>query len=72
MVLSFFVELDNSTERIRSQKELESWERKIRFYDEYQYASGRRYRVLVVTTRSTERLSHILAAAAELVRNPRR
>lgn len=70
--LSFVVELDNSTERIRSPKELDSWERKIRFYDEYQYASGRRFRVLVVATRSQERMKHILTASADLIRNPQR
>jgi len=70
--LSFVVELDNSTERIRSPRELESWERKIRLYDEYQYASGRRFRVLIVATRSHERMKHILSAAADLIRNPQR
>ncbi len=69
---SFFVELDNSTERIRSQKELDSWQRKIGLYDEYQNTSRARFRVLIVATRSAERLGNILAAAAELVRNPHR
>jgi hypothetical protein len=70
--LSFFVELDNSTERIRSQKDLDSWERKIRLYMSYQATCPRRFRVLVVTTRNTERLGNILSAVAELTRNPQR
>ena len=70
--LSFMVELDNSTERIRSDKDLDSWQRKIRLYDRLQDDCPKRFRVLVVTTRSMERLTHILAAAAELVRNSKR
>ena len=70
--LNFVVELDNGTERVRSQKDADSWERKIRLYDAYQDGAGHRFRVLVVSTRSRERLDHILDAAATLQRNPRR
>ena len=69
---SFHVELDNGTERIRSQKHIDSWERKIRLYDAYQDRCDGRFRVLVVTTRSRDRLHHILDAANALVRNPQR
>lgn len=68
----FHVELDNGTERIRSQKDIDSWERKIRLYDACQDRCDGRFRVLVVTTRSHDRLHHILDAANALVRNPQR
>ena len=69
---NFVVELDNGTERIRSQKDSDSWERKIRLYDAFQDGLEHRLRVLVVTTRSSDRLQHILDAAAELTKNPQR
>lgn len=69
---NFMVELDNGTERVRSHKDVESWERKIRLYDQHQDATETRFRVLVVTTRSRERLDRILEAAALIVRNPQR
>ena len=47
-------------------------ERKIRLYDQFQDTCPNRFRVLFVTTRSADRLDHILAAAGKLVRNPRR
>jgi hypothetical protein len=71
--LNFVVELDNSTETVRSEKDTESWNRKIRLYDELQERSfPRRFRVLIVTTRSPERLAHILDAARSGVRNQKR
>ena len=66
---NFVVELDNSTETVRSQRDADSWERKIRLYDQFQDVCERRFRVLVVTTRSQERLKHILDAAQALQRN---
>src|SRR5205823_14537684 len=69
---SFFVEIDNATERVRSDKDLDSWQRKIRLYEALQDRSADRFRVLVITTRSTERLRHILTAAGELAGNPHR
>ena len=69
---NFVVELDCGSERIRSTKEVDSLERKIRLYDQFQDTCPNRFRVLFVTTRSVERLDHILAAAGTLVRNPRR
>jgi len=70
--LNFFVELDNGTERVRSQKETESWERKIRLYDEFQDICSKRFRLLIVTTRSHDRVDRILSTARSLVRNGRR
>lgn len=69
---NYLVEVDNHTERIRSTKEAESWQRKIRLYEELQSASANRFRVLVITTRSGERLQAILALAAIMAKNPRR
>ena len=68
----FFIELDNGTQSIHSPRERESWERKIRFYEGYRDTTGNRFRVLVVSTHSQQRLAHILKAAAALARNPDR
>lgn len=71
--LRFFVELDNSTERVRSTADADSWQRKLRIYESLADRLGdKRFRVLVVTTRSRQRLTHILAVAASLASNPRR
>lgn len=69
---SFFTEIDAGSERIRSPKDLDSWERKIRLYDRLQDMTPKRFRVLIISTRSTERLDHILDAAATLATNPQR
>jgi hypothetical protein len=70
---NFLVELDNGTERVRSEKDIDSWQRKIRLYEELQDRNyPHRFRVLVVTTRSADRLRHILAVATEHTRNPSR
>ena len=71
--LNFLVELDNGTERVRSDKDTDSWQRKIRLYEQLQDANyPHRFRVLVVTTRSRERLDHILTMARAQAHNPRR
>ena len=64
------VELDNGTERVRSPKNTDSRQRKIRLYDQYQGGYRTRFRAFLVTTRSQQRLGYILDNAAELVRNP--
>jgi len=69
---NFVVEIDNGTERLRTQKDDESWQRKIRLYDQYQDQCAERFRVLIVTTSCSSRLQHILDTARQLVRNPRR
>lgn len=73
---NFVVELDNGTERIRSPQDIESIERKLRGYDLHQSSipsfDHGRFVVLFVTTRSSDRLTHILQAAARIMRNPKR
>lgn len=69
---NFVVELDNGSERVRSQKDAESWERKLRLYDAYQDRAATRFRVLIVSTRSRERADYIRRTAAALASNPKR
>lgn len=69
---NYLVEIDNHTEQIRSTKDADSWQRKVRLYDDLQSATKNRFRVLVVTTRSGSRLKTILALAAATSRNPQR
>jgi hypothetical protein len=69
----FYVELDNGTERVRSEKETESWQRKIRLYEQWQdRIAPQRFRVLVVTTRTSGRLDYILDLASQHASNPKR
>lgn len=70
--LNFLVEIDNHTETIRSPKDTETWERKLRLYDRLQDSIKNRFRVLAITTRSSDRLRHILMTAAGVLRNPQR
>jgi len=73
MPFRFFVELDNSTERVRSAEDLaDSWQRKLRLYNALQDGSPQRFRLLIVSTARGERLPHILSLAAEVNRNPKR
>ena len=72
----FVVELDCSTERLRTPRNVESIERKIRGYDRHQGAfdalDPQRYLVLFITTRSRDRLDHILELAKDVMENPDR
>lgn len=72
----FVVELDCSTERLRTPRNVESIARKIRGYDQHQGAfdalDPQRYLVLFITTRSRDRLDHILELAANVMENPDR
>lgn len=72
----YCIELDNGTERVRSKLDTESIERKLRGYDAHQsqFAADdpNRYLVLFVTTRSQDRLRHILDLAALVMKNPNR
>lgn len=74
--LRYAVELDNGTERVRSDKEADSLERKLRGYDAHQAQfdalDPRRYVALFLTTRSAARLAHIIEAARTVMPNPRR
>lgn len=69
---NFFVEIDNRTERVQSEKQADSWERKARLYEAYADQVSARFRVLLVTTGGQHRLSHMLAVSHHLARNPRR
>lgn len=74
--VNFAVELDNGTERVRSQQDVESIERKIRGYDLHtsQFAANdpALYFVLFVTTRSRVRVEHVVQLAMDTMRNPDR
>ena len=70
---NFLVELDTGTERVRSQKDTDSWQRKIRLYNQLQDRNyPDRFRVLVVCTRSSGRLQSILTLASQQASNPHR
>ncbi|KAA1258613.1 hypothetical protein LF1_11350 [Rubripirellula obstinata] len=70
---SFVLELDNGSERVRSNKDIESIERKIRTYDLHQSRYKRedpaRYLVLFITTRSEQRLHRVLRECSRLIQN---
>jgi hypothetical protein len=69
----FFVEIDGGTERLCTEQAAESWQRKIRLYDELLDGSAERFRLLVVVMHgSLSRLKHILDLAGRTVRNPER
>ncbi len=70
--MRFLIELDCSTETIRSLKHDDTVHRKLRLYEAYQDQSSARIGVVFVTSRSRERLTNILTAAATVVRNPDR
>ncbi len=69
---NYMVEIDNHTEQIRSTKDADSWQKKVRLYDDLQSSSSNRFRVLVVTTRSGPRLKTILALAGAVASNKQR
>ena len=75
-VFPFCVEVDNSTERVRSKNDVESIERKLRTYDahniQFSAHDPERYVVLFVSTRSQRRLDHILEAARDVTQQPGR
>ncbi len=59
---NFVVEIDCSTERVASTRDVDSWQRKIRLYDRLQDLNlPHRFRVLALCTGGRERLRHILA-----------
>ena len=70
---NFLVELDCGTERIRSDKDTDSWTRKVRLYHKArQECHPNRFRVLVVTTRPGGRLRSILSLAGAEAAGSRR
>jgi len=70
----FFLEIDCGTERVRSDRSDQSWERKLQVYDQVQDQwAENRFRVLIVTVRSgPERLERILNLAGRVQRSPHR
>ena len=68
----FALEIDNGTESVRSQESLDTWQRKIAFYERFQDAEPERFRVLAVTTGGRKRVESILQCARNQARNPRR
>jgi len=71
--LNFLVELDGGTERIRSDKDTDAWQQKIQLYNLLQDRNyPDRFRVLVVTTRCSDRLQSILTLAAQNTTNSQR
>ncbi len=70
---TFYYEIDNSTETIRSASAEKTIERKLLLYDRHRdgFPKGQGYRV-VFFTKSQDRRDHILQAAAALVLNPDR
>ena len=70
--LNFLVEVDCGTEPIRSNKQRESLEGKIRFYDSYQDRTEKRFRVLMLFAKSSARLNHFCQAVSDLVANSHR
>lgn len=64
-VFTYYDELDESTEPIASTKQRESLEAKIRFHEDYQNATGERYRVRVIFSKATARFTQFLALARQ-------
>ncbi len=69
---TFYLEIDNRTETVAVGSSLDSWGRKVQFYEKYQDAQADRFRVLAITTGGPERLRHMLEVAHDLARNRRR
>ncbi len=72
VVFRYYLEVDNSTERVRSTSVPDTWQRKLQLYERYAASQEERFRVLIVTTRSQERLEHLLTFAEELSGNKQR
>lgn len=72
----FCVELDNGTERVRSKLDVECIERKLRGYDAHQSQFATfdpdRYLVLLVTTRTKQRLDNMLRLASAVMQQTQR
>lgn len=62
-VFTYYDELDESTEPIASTKQRESLEAKIRFHEDYQNATGERYRVRMIFAKASARFVQFLALA---------
>jgi hypothetical protein len=62
-VFTYYDELDESTEPVASTKQRESLEAKIRFHEDYQNATGERYRVRMVFAKPSARMVQFLNLA---------
>jgi hypothetical protein len=70
----FFAEIDIGSERVRSNKDTDSIERKLRTYEAFQALNpGARFRVLFVCVQNSHnRMLNILETAAQVIREPNR
>jgi hypothetical protein len=62
-VFTYYDELDEATEPIASTKQRESLEAKIRFHEDYQNATGQRYRVRMIFAKASARMVQFLSLA---------
>lgn len=62
-VFTFYDELDEATEPIVSTRQRECLEAKIRFHEDYQNATGQRYRVRMIFAKATSRVFQFLQLA---------
>jgi hypothetical protein len=62
-VYTYYDEIDEATEPITSTKQRESLEAKIRFHEDYQNATGERYRVRVFFAKASPRIVQFLNLA---------
>ena len=67
-----YAEIDNGTESVHSLESLDTWQRKIGFYERFQDAEPERFRVLAVTTGGRKRVESILQCARDQASNSRR
>jgi hypothetical protein len=69
--MTFYDELDEGTEPIASSKQRESLEARIRFHEDYQNATGERYRVRVFFAKASARMVQFLALARRYAKQQR-
>jgi hypothetical protein len=68
----FLVEIDNCSETVGPGAGLNTWARKVQFYERYQDTEPERFRVLVITTGRPARLAHMLHCSQQFAHNPQR
>ena len=68
--LNFHVELDNSTEPVRSLDRLDSWQNRLRRYYQNEASNNERSRLIIVSTKNGNRLANILDLARRLNPTP--
>lgn len=68
---TYYDELDESTEPISSNKARESLEAKVRFHEDYQNATGERYRVRMIFAEASPRINHFLEIARKHAKQQR-